>query len=98
MNPKDIYADLGLGLSVKSTVMTDLFKKLVLDDLASWTGMAETVNHTCGCGYPNASPPCWHCTDCTDCAECEYCDEDHAGPEECPALTNPIAYFNKEKS
>lgn len=96
MNPKDY----GLPHWAKLSNLKPLtFEQLITQDIIDWMAKPEPQwawEHTCGCGYPNAAPPCWHCTDCTDCMECEYCDEDHAGPEECPALTDPIGYTMKK--
>lgn len=55
-------------------------------------------SHDCGCGYPNAAPPCWHCTSCPEC-NCDVCDDFHntAVGEICPELQflNPILYLEK---
>lgn len=101
MNPKD-FPWVGSGyiedlLGMPKISAKALWVKALLEDIDTWADTVEPVNHSCGCGYPNAAPPCWHCTDCEECAECEYCTESHGGPEECPALTDPIGYSMKKK-
>lgn len=66
------------------------------------TGFAKgghvEASHVCGCGNPNAAPPCWHCTSCPEC-NCEVCDDWHqtCAGEICPELQflNPILYQEK---
>lgn len=48
--------------------------------------------HQCGCGWPNAAPPCGHCEGCMSC-NCAFCEDAHPG-EWCPRCER--CYMNHE--